>query len=82
MYSYTTVYTMAPVFSLVWDEDVSVKTALTFPELYKDLMKVCKYVHSDISCYDLTTGEVTVFQNFPFVGRDQHVPRYEENTKR
>jgi len=33
------------------------------------------------SCYDLTTGEVTVFQNFPFVGHDQHVPRYEENIK-
>lgn len=31
---------MAPVFSLVWDEDVSAKTAMTFPELYKDLMKV------------------------------------------
>ena len=35
---------MAPVFSLVWDEDVSVKTALTFPELYKDLMKVNHHV--------------------------------------
>ena len=34
---------MAPVFSLVWDEDVSALTALTFPELYKDLMKV--YMH-------------------------------------
>ena len=34
---------MAPVFSLVWDEDVSVRTALTFPELYKDLMKVRKH---------------------------------------
>ena len=35
---------MAPVFSLVWDEDVSAQTALTFPELYKDLMKVL-YIH-------------------------------------
>ena len=35
---------MAPVFSLVWDEDVSVQTALTFPELYKDLMKVRMYL--------------------------------------
>ena len=31
---------MAPVFSLVLDEDVSADIALTYPELYKDLMKV------------------------------------------
>ena len=42
---------MAPVFSLVWDEDVSVKTALTFPELYKDLMKV----HSYLLAWPITT---------------------------
>ena len=40
LYSYSTVYTMAPVFSLVLDEDVSPDVALTYPELYKDLMKV------------------------------------------
>jgi len=68
---------MAPVFSLVWDEDVSVKTALTFPELYKDLMKVIKCTQIT-DCYDLNTGEVTIFQDFSFVGRDQCVPRYEK----
>ena len=31
---------MAPVFSLVLDEDVSSDVALTYPELYQDLMKV------------------------------------------
>lgn len=38
--SYATVYTMAPVFSLVLDEDVSADIALMYPELYRELMKV------------------------------------------
>jgi phospholipid-translocating ATPase len=38
--SYATVYTMAPVFSMVLDEDVSADIALMYPELYQDLMKV------------------------------------------
>ena len=37
---YATIYTMAPVFSMVLDEDVSPDIALTYPELYKELMKV------------------------------------------
>jgi phospholipid-translocating ATPase len=37
---YTTIYTMAPVFSLVLDQDISESTALIFPELYKELTKV------------------------------------------
>ncbi|GES79650.1 aminophospholipid-transporting P-type ATPase [Rhizophagus clarus] len=36
---YSTVYTMAPVFSLVLDKDVRDDIALQFPELYKDLTK-------------------------------------------
>ncbi|KJE92835.1 E1-E2 ATPase [Capsaspora owczarzaki ATCC 30864] len=39
MVGYATVYTMAPVFSLVADTDVSSEIAMTFPELYKDLTK-------------------------------------------
>jgi len=39
MVGYATVYTMAPVFSLVLDEDVSDEIALRYPELYKDLVK-------------------------------------------
>ncbi|KAJ3279215.1 putative aminophospholipid-translocase [Borealophlyctis nickersoniae] len=36
---YATVFTMAPVFSLVLDKDVSEDTALLYPELYKELRK-------------------------------------------
>lgn len=36
---YSTVFTMAPVFSLVLDEDVSRDIAFQFPELYQDLQK-------------------------------------------
>ncbi|KAI7866462.1 phospholipid-translocating P-type ATPase [Spinellus fusiger] len=36
---YATLYTMAPVFSLVLDQDVSEDIALMYPELYKDLTK-------------------------------------------
>lgn len=39
MVGYATVYTMFPVFSLVLDQDISSKTALTYPELYKELSK-------------------------------------------
>ncbi|XP_077542418.1 putative phospholipid-transporting ATPase IIA isoform X3 [Haemaphysalis longicornis] len=39
MVGYATVYTMFPVFSLVLDQDVEPKTALTYPELYKELSK-------------------------------------------
>ena len=37
---YATIYTMAPVFSMVLDEDVSPDIALMYPELYRELMKV------------------------------------------
>lgn len=40
MAGYATVYTMAPVFSLVLDRDVNEDLALLYPELYKDLTKV------------------------------------------
>ncbi|CED82734.1 aminophospholipid-transporting p-type atpase [Phaffia rhodozyma] len=36
---YATVYTMAPVFSLVLDRDVNEDVALLYPELYKELTK-------------------------------------------
>lgn len=35
---------MAPVFSLVLDRDVNEDTALMYPELYKELTKVCQAV--------------------------------------
>lgn len=39
MVGYATVYTMAPVFSLVLDRDVSEDMSVLYPELYKDLTK-------------------------------------------
>ena len=41
MIGYATIYTMAPVFSLVLDTDVNEDLALIYPELYKELTKVC-----------------------------------------
>lgn len=35
---------MAPVFSLVLDQDVSEEIALLYPELYKDLTKASLYI--------------------------------------
>ncbi|KAG5338797.1 hypothetical protein C0989_006224 [Termitomyces sp. Mn162] len=40
MVGYATLYTMAPVFSLVLDRDVNEDLALLYPELYKELTKV------------------------------------------
>ncbi|KAM7353941.1 putative phospholipid-transporting ATPase IIB isoform 2-T2 [Cochliomyia hominivorax] len=39
MVGYSTLYTMFPVFSLVLDQDIDSSTAVTYPELYKDLSK-------------------------------------------
>ncbi|XP_037959710.1 probable phospholipid-transporting ATPase IIB isoform X3 [Teleopsis dalmanni] len=39
MVGYSTLYTMFPVFSLVLDQDITSSTAVTYPELYKDLAK-------------------------------------------
>ena len=41
---YATFYTMAPVFSLVLDKDISEDTALMYPELYKELVKASTVV--------------------------------------
>lgn len=45
-FSYSTVYTMFPVFSLVLDKDVKSEVAMLYPELYKDLLKVLSDVHT------------------------------------
>jgi phospholipid-translocating ATPase len=39
MLGYATVFTSLPVFSIVFDEDVDLKTAVKFPILYKILQK-------------------------------------------
>ena len=47
MVGYSTIYIMAPVFSLVLDKDVNEDLALQFPELYKDLTKVTTIYSSE-----------------------------------
>ena len=49
MVGYATLYTMAPVFSLVLDRDLNEDLALSYPELYKELTKVCPCATA--SCY-------------------------------
>lgn len=39
MLGYSTVYTALPVFSIIFDEDVDLKTVIKFPNLYKILQK-------------------------------------------
>ena len=39
---------MAPVFSMVLDEDVSADIALMYPELYQELMKVSQLYCTDV----------------------------------
>lgn len=41
---YATLYTNAPVFSLVLDQDVSEEIVMMYPELYKDLTKVINHI--------------------------------------
>jgi hypothetical protein len=50
MVGYATVYTMAPVFSLVLDRDVNEDLAVLYPELYKDLTKVGVIVTGPFGC--------------------------------
>ena len=41
---------MAPVFSLIVDEDVSSDVAMLYPELYKDLLKVTMIESHQVLC--------------------------------
>ena len=87
---------MFPVFSLVLDEDVPADIALIYPELYKDLAKVCTYSTTPVICvllflmlYKLSkifkqasvkflllsTGKVTLVQDFLRMGSDQYISR-------
>ena len=50
MVGYATIYTMAPVFSLVLDRDVNEHLALVYPELYKELTKVRHLDPFFVSC--------------------------------
>ncbi|RUS22625.1 protein transporter [Endogone sp. FLAS-F59071] len=61
MVGYATLYTMAPVFSLVLDQDVNEEIALLYPELYKDLTKAVRSWFFR-SCYSRTSSSTS----FPY----------------
>lgn len=61
---------MAPVFSLVLDRDVTEDLALLYPELYKELTKVClPMIVADAA------GAVLELQNVLHLAHDQCLPR-------
>jgi len=65
MVGYATIYTMAPVFSLVLDRDVNEDLALLYPELYKDLTKVRANAFSQFGCLDVRSkGRVLSYKTF------------------
>lgn len=63
MVGYATLYTMAPVFSLVLDRDVNEDVALLYPELYKELTKVIAVPRLPFPCALMrpTVGRPQVF---------------------
>jgi phospholipid-translocating ATPase len=64
MVGYATVYTMAPVFSLVLDRDVSEDLALLYPELYKDLTKVGARLYQSERVLTREQGRQLSFKTF------------------
>lgn len=66
MVGYATIYTMAPVFSLVLDQDVNEDLALLYPELYKELTKVKKMLTAVLSfgLKDFTQGRALSYKTF------------------
>lgn len=63
IYSYATIYTMFPVFSLVLDQDVKPDMALLYPELYKDLTKVMQQsMFNHLQNSTVSTYSVFIFQ--------------------
>ena len=78
MVGYATIYTMAPVFSLVLDRDVNEDLALLYPELYKELTKVCHYIFFFFGPCDnetLPPGSSIIVQDFLPMVNDQSIPR-------
>ena len=77
MVGYATLYTMAPVFSLVLDRDVNEDVSLLYPELYKELVKV-----SNLSIILMKilltffTGPCAIVQNILHVAHDKCLPRW------
>jgi phospholipid-translocating ATPase len=81
MVGYATLYTMAPVFSLVLDRDLNEDLALSYPELYKDLTKVRP--RADAHCAFVLThnrefilGPSSILQDLFYLAHDQPLPRF------
>jgi Phospholipid-translocating P-type ATPase C-terminal len=83
MVGYATLYTMAPVFSLVLDRDLNEDLALSYPELYKELTKVrsCddeSYYIADAHLQLRTrcfSGQGVILQNLFHLAHDQPLSR-------
>lgn len=85
MVGYATIYTMAPVFSLVLDRDLNEDLALSYPELYKELTKVrCARLPmiAIIVCIcmlcshaNVLAGTSLILQDVLHLAHDQSLPR-------
>jgi len=86
MVGYATIYTMAPVFSLVLDRDLNEDLALSYPELYKELTKVrarnfqfWHMLYAHVGNAQRATvfilGTSLVLQDFLHLAHDQSLPR-------
>ncbi len=87
MVGYATIYTMAPVFSLVLDRDLNEDLALSYPELYKELTKVRTKSPSATFCFGICSlckrpravvfilGTSLILQDFLRLADDQSLPR-------
>lgn len=64
---YSTMYTMLPVFSIVYDRDVSEKLVFLFPELYKEMREQkCFSYKNFISCVLISVYQGLIIQLFTF----------------
>jgi hypothetical protein len=81
MVGYATIYTMAPVFSLVLDRDLNEDLALSYPELYKELTKVRAFSFGICSLCKrprataFISGTSLILQDFLHLAHDQSLPR-------
>ena len=77
MVGYATIYTMAPVFSLVLDRDVTEDLALLYPELYKELTKVSLSVgKGEVLLIETLIGSFAKLQDLLRMDHNQSLPRY------
>jgi phospholipid-translocating ATPase len=86
MVGYATIYTMAPVFSLVLDRDLNEDLALSYPELYKELTKVRARAFLSLLYFNcrvcmlcshanILAGTSLILQDVLHLAHDQSLPR-------